>query len=246
MTSLNPVVRIGRQLTEPMREHLGMGRVAARAEAMELLEAVGIADPEHRFQAYPHQLSGGMRQRVAIAIALACKPALLIADEPTTALDVTVQAQILALLSSIQSERQMAMIFVSHDLGVISGLADEVAVMYAGRVVEQGSTGAVIHSARMPYTQALMRSIPHLDHPSGTRLPAIPGRPPSLLGEFVGCPFAPRCEWSRHRCTEARPDLGGSDAHRYACWYPLDETTAARGMAAAEEREGHNVKGEWQ
>lgn len=222
MTSLNPVVRIGRQLTEPMREHLGVGATAARTEALELLDAVGIADPKRRFNVYPHELSGGMRQRIAIAIALACKPALLIADEPTTALDVTVQAQILALLSNIQSERQMAMIFVSHDLGVISGLADDIAVMYAGRIVEQGSTPAVIRSARMPYTHALMRSVPHISHPSRTRLPAIPGRPPSLVGEFVGCPFAPRCQWSKRRCTQERPELDGSTAHRYACWFPVD------------------------
>lgn len=226
MTSLNPVVRIGRQLTEPMREHLGLGRTEAKDEALVLLQSVGISDPERRLTEYPQMLSGGMRQRIAIAIALSCKPSLLIADEPTTALDVTVQAQILALLARLQAERHMALIFVSHNLAVVSGLADSVAVMYAGRVVERGPVVDVITDPRMPYTDALLRSAPDIDQPSRTRLSAIPGRPPTLVGEPpAGCPFAPRCPRAQPKCGVDRPPLAGSQPMRsWACWFPVERS----------------------
>ncbi|HEY5334404.1 MAG TPA: ABC transporter ATP-binding protein, partial [Mycobacteriales bacterium] len=181
MTSLNPVLRVGRQITESLRKHLGQSRSEANATAVELLRSVGIPEPVKRMRDYPHQLSGGMRQRVTIAIALACDPKLLLADEPTTALDVTVQAQILDLLGAAQRERQMAMILVTHDLGVVAGRTDDIVVMYAGQVVEQAPTEALFRDVQMPYTEALLTSIPLLESPSHTRLTAIPGRPPDLV-----------------------------------------------------------------
>jgi peptide/nickel transport system ATP-binding protein len=238
MTSLNPVVRIGRQLTETLRAHLGLDRRAARERAIELLTWVGIADPERRLRAYPHEFSGGMRQRVAIAIALACEPELLIADEPTTALDVTVQTQILALLNRIQRERGMSMIVVTHDLGVVAGIADEVAVMYAGRIVEHGATADVVERPRMPYTGALLASIPRIDAPSQSRLPTIPGRMPSLVASegARGCPFAPRCAHATDRCMVEQPPLAQDDHgdQSFACWHPL---TPASHAPVAQEME---------
>src|SRR5262249_39999046 len=180
MTSLNPVVRIGRQITETMRFHLQLPDREAKARAVELLRSVGIPEPERRLRAYPHQLSGGMRQRVTIAIALACGPTLLVADEPTTALDVTVQAHILSLLGRQQRGRFMAMILVTHDLGVVAGRTDEIAVMYAGRIVERAPTRVLFSDMRMRYTQALFRSIPRVTDPGHKRLLAIGGRPPDL------------------------------------------------------------------
>jgi oligopeptide/dipeptide ABC transporter ATP-binding protein len=223
MTALNPVVRIGRQITESLRLHLDMDRKEARATAVELLRSVGIPSPEERIRWYPHQLSGGMRQRVMIAIALACAPRLVLADEPTTGLDVTVQAQILDLLADLQRERHMAMILVTHDLGVVATRADEIVVMYAGRVVEQAPTGSLFAHTRMPYTRALMDSIPRLSDPSGTRLNAIAGRPPDLLDPPPGCRFAPRCPYVQPRCLEDEPPLrtAGAPDHLFACWYPL-------------------------
>ena len=223
MTSLNPVLTIGSQLIETLQEHLGMDQAAATKRSVELLTAVGIPAPEQRLKQYPHQLSGGMRQRVAIAIALSCEPKLLIADEPTTALDVTVQAQILDLLAREQRRRHMAMIIITHDLGVVAGRTDDVAVMYAGRVVERAPTRALFKNMRMPYTEALLEAIPKLDSAPHTALPAISGRPPDPTRPTPGCSFAPRCRYADDRCKAAKPGLSAPDVarHQFACWHPL-------------------------
>ena len=223
MTSLNPVVRIGRQITETMVEHLHMPIREARSKAVELLRSVGIPDPERRLREYPHHLSGGMRQRVTIAIALSCGPRLLLADEPTTALDVTVQAQILDLLGRQQKERFMAMILVTHDLGVVAGRTDEIAVMYAGRIVERAPTAVLFADMKHRYTQALFRSIPRITDPSHRRLDTILGRPPDLAQVGPGCPFAPRCRYARDRClAEAPPLMEVAPGHVHACWFPVE------------------------
>ena len=223
MTSLNPVVRIGRQITETMRFHLGIADGEAKARAVDLLRSVGIPDPERRLHEYPHQLSGGMRQRVTIAIALSCGPRLLLADEPTTALDVTVQAQILSLLGRQQRERFMAMILITHDLGVVAGRTDEIAVMYAGRIVERAPTAVLFSDMKMRYTQALFQSIPRVTDPGHKRLRAIGGRPPDLAAPLRGCSFAPRCPYARQRCRDETPPLIEVGAgHSYACWYPVE------------------------
>jgi peptide/nickel transport system ATP-binding protein len=223
MTSLNPVVKIGRQLTEHVRQHLGMDKQAARNVAIELLKSVRIPEPEARFDNYPHQMSGGMRQRVCIAIALACGPKMLFADEPTTALDVTVQHQILNLLAAQQRDRYMTMIMVTHDLGVVAGRTDEIAVMYAGKVVEKAPTGALFADMHHPYTQALLWSIPKTSQPKHTRLSAIAGRPPDLIKPPPGCKFAPRCPYARDRCREEEPTLRPATAagHEFACHFPI-------------------------
>ncbi len=223
MTSLNPVMRVGRQITESLDRHLGMARGAARTRALELLHAVGIPQPDVRIDQYPHQLSGGMRQRVAIAIALSCEPKLLMADEPTTALDVTVQADILDLLQRQQHERKMAMILISHDLGVVAGRCNEVAVMYAGSIVEHASTIELFGNTRMPYTRALLDSIPRIENPPHQRLQAIGGRPPDLVNPPPGCRFAPRCAKADEECRARAPALVAENggAHRYACWHPI-------------------------
>ncbi len=225
MTSLNPVMRVGRQITEGMRVHLGTPHGEARDRALRLLTEVGIPQAEQRFRQYPHELSGGMRQRVAIAIALACEPKLLIADEPTTALDVTVQSGILDLLHRERQARSMTMILITHDLGVVAGRCDEVAVMYAGTLVEHGATGALFSHARMPYTQALLDSIPTLDRPTHQRLSSISGRPPRLIAPPPGCRFAPRCAHADPQCRSHAPAVtsepGDAGPHRYACWHPL-------------------------
>jgi peptide/nickel transport system ATP-binding protein len=194
-----------------------------RRRAVDLLTEVGIPAPELRLDDYPHQLSGGMRQRVLIAIALACRPDVLIADEPTTALDVTIQAQILELIEQLRRQRGMSVIFITHDLGVIAEIADQVVVMYAGRIVEKAPTKTLFADMRMPYTKSLMRSIPKIEDPSHTRLMAIPGRPPDLVNPPPGCPFAPRCAYARDRCREQQPPLtpGASADHVFACWYPV-------------------------
>jgi peptide/nickel transport system ATP-binding protein len=224
MTSLNPVMRIGNQITEGLHEHLELTRSHARDLAVALLEAVGIPRPGEMVREYPHQLSGGMRQRVMIAMALACGPKLLLADEPTTALDVTVQAQILDLLRAQQRERYMAMVLVTHNLGVVASYADEIAVMYAGRIVERAPVRVLFSDLRMPYTEALLRSIPQLGAPSHTRLAAITGRPPDLARLPTGCRFSPRCPYARDRCRAEEPALqpAGTPGHEYACWYPVN------------------------
>ncbi len=222
MTSLNPVQRIGNQITEPLRIHLNLSKSEAKETAMSLLMQVGIPSPVERYEAYPFELSGGMRQRVMIAIALACAPRLLMADEPTTGLDVTVQAQILDLLSQLQRDRDMAMILVTHDLGVVATRTDEIIVMYAGNVVERAPTNVLFKSMAMPYTEALLKSTPRIAEPSHTRLIAIEGRPPDLLNPPSGCPFSTRCPYAQDKCHVEKPPLvEASPGHSYACWYPL-------------------------
>ncbi|HEX4867347.1 MAG TPA: ABC transporter ATP-binding protein [Acidimicrobiales bacterium] len=223
MTSLNPVMKIGRQITEGLRYHLELPKDEALAQALQLLESVGIPDPRRRLEQYPHELSGGMRQRVTIAIALACGPHLLFADEPTTALDVTVQAQILDLLQQQQRERYMAMVLVTHDLGVVAGRTDEIAVMYAGQIVEKAPTRTLFTDVRMPYTEALLKSIPKLEEPSHTRLQIIGGRPPDLLRPPSGCRFAPRCPYAQAKCHTEPPPLVEAETpgHEFRCWFPV-------------------------
>lgn len=225
MSSLNPVLPIGEQIAEVLVEHRGMSWQQAEARALELLVDVGLPSPEQRLKAYPHQLSGGLRQRVMIAIGMSCRPDLLIADEPTTALDVSIQAQILRLMKRYQRENNMAMLFVSHDLGTVAGIADDIMVMYAGRVVEYGSAQQVLHKPRMPYTRALLRAIPRLDRKS--RLEAIEGRPPDLAQLPQGCAFAPRCEIATEHCYHNRPALDLKSSHRYACWTPVEYPATA-------------------
>jgi peptide/nickel transport system ATP-binding protein len=228
MTSLNPVLTIGTQLIETLQEHLELDALQAKKRSVELLAAVGIPAPEQRLTQYPHQLSGGMRQRVAIAIALSCEPKLLIADEPTTALDVTIQAQILDLLAREQRRRHMAMILITHDLGVVAGRTDEVAVMYAGRVVERAPTHALFKNMRMPYTEALLAAIPKLDAAPHTPLRAISGRPPDPTRPIKGCSFSPRCRYANGPCHRDKPQLTGAQTpdHQYACFHPIEIAAA--------------------
>lgn len=226
MTSLNPVMKIGKQITEVLKLRCGFPKSEATERAIELLDAVGIPDPKQQLSRFPMHLSGGMRQRVAIAIALAGDPKLLIADEPTTALDVSIQAQILNLLRKLQTDRDMAVIIVSHNLGIISEYADHVAVMYAGQIVESCETRAILDNPRMPYTEALLKSAPSMTAPRGTRLSAIPGLPPSVLDFPDGCRFHERCVYRKPKCETDMPPLAtGNDAaadRLCACWYPLE------------------------
>ena len=228
MTSLNPVLTVGYQLTEPLRVHLGMRRAAARRRAVELLELVGIPMAASRLDDFPHQFSGGMRQRVMIAIALACDPKVLIADEPTTALDVTIQAQILDLVKRLRRELGMAIIWITHDLGVVAGLADRVMVMYGGLVVERARVNELYARPRHPYTRGLLRTLPRLDGTRSERLESIAGQPPNLARAPAACPFAPRCDHAFERCWKENPMLEAvAEGHEVACW--LDpETGAAR------------------
>lgn len=222
MTALNPVRRIGSQLSEGLRVRLGMDKQKAMTRSEELLALVRIPDPRKTLHKFPYQLSGGMRQRVMIAIAIACKPKMLFADEPTTALDVTVQAQILQLLGDLRRELGMAMVLVTHDLGVVAGNTDFVAVMYAGEVVEQAPTKNLFASMRMPYTEALLKSIPKIDMPSGKRLQVIEGRLPDPTDRPVGCGFAARCAYAQPKCRAEHPPLiDDGDGHLYRCWFPL-------------------------
>jgi len=221
MTSLNPVYRVGWQIAEQIRAHEPVSAHAARARAVELLSAVGIPNPEHRVEDYPHQFSGGMRQRVMIALALSCSPSLLIADEPTTALDVTIQAQILRLIKKLREETGSAIVLITHDMGVVADIADRVAVMYAGRLVEQGTKREIFYDPQHPYTWGLLGSIAHLARPRPRRLTAIPGAPPSLLALPGGCAFADRCSSRFDRCAAEFPELisrdGAADGHLDAC-----------------------------
>jgi peptide/nickel transport system ATP-binding protein len=239
MTSLNPVLKLGPQITESLRLHLDMDKGTANETAEELLRSVGIPEPKRRLGEYPHQLSGGMRQRVTIAIALACGPRLLIADEPTTALDVTVQKQILDLLARQQRERHMAMMLITHDLGVVAGRADEIIVMYAGEVVEKAPTPVLFKQMKMPYTEALLNSIPRVENASHTRLQAISGRPPDLANPPVGCRFAARCRYAQARCVEEHPPLLPADTpgHEYRCFFPVG-TPEGREALERNHREG--------
>ena len=226
--SLDPTMRIGDQITEAIHAHIPLGRRAARERAIELLGLVRIPDARRRFDDYPHQLSGGMRQRVVIAAALSCNPKLLIADEATTALDVTTQAQIMALLMELQRELHMAIVLISHDLGLAATFADEVLVMYAGRTMERARTRTLFSEVRSPYTEALLGAIPRLDRPPHARLPVVHGRPPDLTRRLRACPFEPRCPHARARCGEEPPPLeAGADGHLVACWYPLGAKAAS-------------------
>ena len=223
LNSLNPLMKIGKQITEPLKLHLGMDKATATATALQLLRDVRIPEPERRLNQLPHELSGGMRQRVMIAIALACGPTLLFADEPTTALDVTVQAQILDLIGEQRRDRNMSVILVTHDLGVVAGHTDQIAVMYGGKLVEHAPTKTLFANMKMPYTKSLMRSIPKLSDPSHTRLATIPGRPPDLVNPPLGCNFAPRCMYALPKCHVEEPPLTptADPKHVYACWYPV-------------------------
>jgi len=219
MTSLNPVFRVGRQVAAVLRLHRGLSAPAAREAAVDLFARVGIPSPASRVDDYPHQMSGGMRQRVMIAMAMACGPSLLIADEPTTALDVTIQAQIVELVTRMREQLGMALIWITHDLGVVAGLAERVIVMYAGMIVEEADVDSLFEHPRHPYTLALLGALPRVDRRRDDRLKSIPGAPPSLLVEPRGCPFAPRCEYVIDHCLAERPPLMPvSPTQRSACW----------------------------
>ena len=219
MTSLNPVLTIGRQIAESLRLHTGMKSKEALGQAAELLTMVGIPDAKQRLKAYPHELSGGMRQRVMIAIALACSPKVIIADEPTTALDVTVQAQIIEIVKDLREKLGTAVIWITHDLGVVAGLADRVIVMYAGQIVEEAKVGDLYAQPEHPYTQALLQSIPRLDQ-KGKELLSIEGQPPSMYNAPTGCSFAPRCQYVHDRCVQEVPTLVEvGPEHQAACWW---------------------------
>jgi len=219
MTSLNPVLSVRRQMTESLRRHANMSPEQARGRAIELLELVGIPDAARRLGDYPHQFSGGMRQRVMIAMMLACNPSLLIADEPTTALDVTIQAQIVELVTRMREKLGMALIWITHDLGVVAGLAERVIVMYAGMIVEEADVDSLFDQPRHPYTLALLGALPRIDRRRDSRLNSIPGAPPNLLVEPRGCPFAPRCEYVIDHCRVERPPLMAVSPTQWsACW----------------------------
>jgi oligopeptide/dipeptide ABC transporter ATP-binding protein len=220
MTSLNPVLTIGRQLTEGLEIHLGLNPAGARGRATELLGLVGIPDPARRLRQYPHQFSGGMRQRMMIAMAVACNPALVLADEPTTALDVTIQAQILELMKDLSRRLGVAMLIITHNLGVVARYADRVNVMYAGRIIERGTARELYANPRHPYTLGLLGSVPRLDEPRRERLTPIEGQPPDLTHLPPGCAFAPRCRFRVERCLSEAPPLRpvGSNGHVAACW----------------------------
>jgi oligopeptide/dipeptide ABC transporter ATP-binding protein len=233
MTSLNPVLSIGRQITETVEQHRGADRAAAHRRAIELLGLVGLADPARRLKQYPHELSGGMRQRVMIAIAIACDPKLIIADEPTTALDVTIQAQILELMNGLTRRLNAALIIITHNLGVVARYAKRVNVMYAGRIVESGPATAIYHNPRHPYTMALLQSVPRLDRPRRARLDPVDGQPPDLTRLDEGCAFRPRCRFAIDACAKTRPPLEpvAPAGHRSAC-LRAGEISAAVGAVA--------------
>jgi oligopeptide transport system ATP-binding protein len=227
MTSLNPVLTIGRQITEVLHRHLGMSQEQASQRTVELLSLVGIPDAARRLRNYPHQFSGGMRQRVMIAMQLACAPSILIADEPTTALDVTIQAQIMEMVIRLREQVGMAMIWITHNLGVVAGLAERVIVMYAGYIVEEAGVDDLFDDPRHPYTISLLASLPRADKRRAHRLKSIPGAPPNLLVEPHGCPFAPRCELVFERCRSHMPPLEATaPRHKIACW--VDVTTGGQ------------------
>ena len=219
MTSLNPVLTVEKQLTETLELHMGMTKAEARQEGVDLLTRVGIPDPESRIKQYPHQFSGGMRQRVMIAMALSCNPRLIIADEPTTALDVTIQAQILELMKSLTTEFGVALIVITHNLGVVARYADRMNIMYAGKIIERGSAMEIYANPRHPYTIGLLHSVPRLDQPRREKLDPIEGQPPDLINVPEGCSFRARCRWAIDKCAiEAPPLMPTSDGHWSACW----------------------------
>jgi oligopeptide/dipeptide ABC transporter ATP-binding protein len=222
MTALNPVRKIGSQFNESLVKRLNMSKEDAGKRSLELLALVRMPEPEKVVGKYPHQLSGGMRQRVMIAMAIACNPSLLFADEPTTALDVTVQAQVLELLADLREKLNMAMVIVTHDLGVVAGYTDRIAVMYGGEVVELATTTDLFANTKMPYTQALMESIPRLDRKVGDRLPTIGGTPPDPTLERTSCGFADRCKFATDKCRTQHPELvDAGNGHMYRCFFPL-------------------------
>ena len=235
LTSLNPVLTIGTQIMESLKLHLGLTTQQAKRRAIELLREVGIPEAERRITSYPHQFSGGMRQRVMIAIALACRPQLIIADEPTTALDVTVQAQILELINSISSEYNSAVMLITHDLGVVAGMTDRVVVMYAGHVVEMAATDELFANPRHPYTLGLLASVPRLDEARTDELTPIEGAPPDLLHPPEGCPFAPRCLFVTNQCRVPPPLRSVGDNHVAACWYDVNQPSEQQRANARRE-----------
>ncbi len=223
MTSLNPVLSIGLQLTETVQQHLGVDDATARARAVELLGLVGMSDAERRLDQYPHHLSGGMRQRVMIAMALSCEPKLIIADEPTTALDVTIQAQILELMKNLTRDLGVAMIIITHNLGVVARYADRVNVMYAGKIIESGTAEDIYHNPKHPYTLALLKSVPRLDQPRGAKLDPVDGQPPDLARLDDGCSFRPRCRYADAKCGVSFPPTELVDGIHYSACFKKDE-----------------------
>ncbi len=253
MTSLNPVMTIGKQIAEAVRTHKGASWKEATDRAAEALDLVGMPRPAERLGAYPHQLSGGLRQRAMLAIALACEPKLLIADEPTTALDVTIQSRILHLIDDLKQRLGMAMLLITHDMGVIAGRADRVMVMYAGQVVEAAGTESIFTGKRHPYTEALLESIPRLDSDDRRVLYSIPGQPPDLARPSPACRFAPRCRYAQQRCNDEQPYLSGDPAHRFACFFPIAATgsedgsrgpSVVAGRTGPDRTEGQHVSAE--
>lgn len=236
MSSLNPFLKVSSQLIEPLRVHKGMSKPEARKVAIAMLEKVGIPGAAERFDMYPHQFSGGMRQRVMIAMALLCEPELLIADEPTTALDVTIQAQILELIKDLRSSLGTSVILITHDLGVVAGMADRIIVMYAGRAMEEAPSGALFYTPSHPYTVGLLRSVPRLDRGDEGRLIPIDGKPPNVSKPIPGCPFAPRCLWAQDKCHNEFPEpVEFEDGHRSYCWRAKEVREAELGTRATAE-----------
>ena len=233
LTSLNPTMKIGRQISEGMRIHFGVSHEEAKQRALEVLRLVEMPRPEERLEQYPHELSGGLRQRVMIAMALTCKPKLLIADEPTTALDVTIQAQILDLLDSLREQLSMSVLLITHDMGVIAGRTDRVVVMYAGKVAEEAATERLFENTRHPYAAALLASVPTVEEYGENRLLSIPGLPPDLSHDIAGCRFAPRCQFATDECRTEQPQLQvvAGEAHHYACFHPVDGVEAVAALA---------------
>ena len=242
MTSLNPVLTIGRQITEALELHLRLTGREAERRAAELLALVGIPSPQKRLDDYPHQFSGGMRQRVMIAMALSCNPDLLIADEPTTALDVTIQAQILELINRLKRELEMAVIIITHDLGVVAGMADRLIVMYAGKIIEEGPTNQIFAEPRMPYTIGLLQSIPRLDEERGRRLNPIRGLPPDLINLPAVCPFSPRCDFVQDACYKQVPPLRPvAPNQRAACLFDVHAPWTKANGASPQEQTKHQI-----
>jgi oligopeptide/dipeptide ABC transporter ATP-binding protein len=237
MTSLNPVLTVEKQITETLELHMGMTRAESRREGVELLAKVGIPDPDKRIKQYPHQFSGGMRQRVMIAMALSCNPRLIIADEPTTALDVTIQAQILELMKSLTTEFGVALIIITHNLGVVARYADRVNIMYAGKIIERGSAREIYANPRHPYTVGLLRSVPRLDLPRRMRLDPIEGQPPDLVNLPPGCSFRARCRWAIDKCATDTPELiPAGEGHLSACFRAEELGDLIKEVVAEEER----------